>query len=187
MFVQAPRSLERSQGGIGLGLTLVKAVTAMHDGTIHAASEGIGQGSQFLLRLPLADQVPVPKRTLQVSNNIKKVVIIEDIDDAREMLSKLLELEGYDVLSAADGKSGLKLIGQQQPDLALIDIGLPELNGYQVAKQLRASPETERLFLVALTGYGQTNDRELVKKAGFDGHLVKPLNMNQFRGMLSER
>ncbi len=187
MFVQAPRSLERRQGGIGLGLTLVQAVTEMHGGTIQASSKGIGHGSEFLLRLPLTDEAPVPKRTVHVTNNIKTIVIVEDMDDARTMLCRLLELEGYQVHAAADGPAGLALIRQQLPDAALIDIGLPELSGYQVAKQLRAVPETEHLFLVALTGYGQENDRELVKNAGFDGHLVKPLNLDNFREMLGSR
>ena len=188
MFVQVNSSIERSQGGIGLGLTLVKAVVEMHDGTVEVFSEGLGQGSEFRVRLPWVDVDRIPAKVQPLSSGlvqeVKTVVVVEDIGDARVMLCELLKMQGLTVYSAECGETGLKLIKEKMPDLSLIDIGLPKLDGYEVAKILRADPACSSMRLVALTGYGQSSDQDAVKKAGFDHHLVKPLNMDELEKLL---
>lgn len=187
MFVQVNSSLERSQGGIGLGLTLVQAVVSMHAGTVEVFSEGMGKGSEFRVRLPLSQTPPKSTTRRTLPNQVRSIVIVEDIPDAREMLEGLLTMQGYTVQSASDGVAGLELIKEFMPDVALIDIGLPRMDGYEIARALRSNPETASLFLVALTGYGQSSDQAAVSDAGFDKHLVKPLNMDELNHLLSGR
>lgn len=186
MFFQSDETLDRSQGGMGVGLTLVKTLVELHDGSVAASSKGVGKGSQFTIRLPLAAMTEEAEAQDKVeaddhSPEIRNLVIVEDQEDNRNMVTSMLEMEGYQVLAAAGtGLEGLDAIRQLRPDAAIIDIGLPEMDGFEVARQLRsdeASGEFEQpLLLIALTGYGQPQDVELAHTSGFDHHLVKPLH-----------
>ena len=176
LFVQSEATLDRANGGMGVGLTLVKAIVEMHSGRVSVDSAGLNQGSEFIVELPLTErspernishQAPVPE-TLHV-------VIVEDMEDSREMLAELLAMKGHVPHVAGDGESGLELIQRVTPDLALVDIGLPKLNGFEIARKLRADSKYDRVRLIALTGYGQASDRQAIQAAGFDDHIVKPL------------
>ena len=186
MFVQGERTLQRSQGGIGLGLTLVRAVTELHGGSVEAYSEGTDTGSEFRVEMPLTERPADAKIESGRRRDIKKIVVVEDLDDAATMLRSLLEMQGYQVIVVADGIEGLKVITAERPDLSLIDIGLPGMDGYELVRRLRADSELGDSYLVALTGYGQTTDRDKVRDAGFDAHLVKPLNMDELHAVLHE-
>ncbi len=191
LFVQSTRTLDRSEGGLGVGLTLVRGLVERHGGTVEARSDGVGHGSEFVVRLPLstdapASQVPPPeaKSMINSDNSPLKVVIVEDNDDSRMMLCELLELSGFECHTASTGRLGVDVITELQPDVALVDIGLPELDGLEVAKLLRQDPKLEKLLLIALTGYGQREDREAARRAGFDTHLVKPVDFDALLGLL---
>jgi signal transduction histidine kinase len=202
VFTQAQISIDRAQGGLGLGLTLVRNLVLMHGGSVEARSEGVGRGSEFLIRLPLASErmedreVVVAAVTEQLSppsevgstetgGAVRRVLIIEDIRDARETLQELLELLGYQVETAEDGERGLELLRSSPPDVALVDIGLPGLSGYEVAERFRSGPNGAGVRLVALTGYGQPEDRERALRAGFDAHVVKPIDPEELGRLLS--
>jgi len=175
LFTQGDVSIARSLGGLGLGLTLVRSLTELHGGTVAVASDGPGRGSEFTVRLPLstsdAIECPPPRKT----PGARRVLVIEDNADAREMLRLALELDGHQVETAVDGLSGVETALRIMPDLVLVDIGLPGLDGYAVAQRLRAALG-DRLTLVALTGYGQSEDRRRASESGFDAHLVKPVD-----------
>jgi PAS domain S-box-containing protein len=187
LFVQADRSLERTGGGLGIGLTLVRQLVELHGGTVDAASAGPGRGSTFTVRLPA---VAAPPETTAVTGPAvaglaQRVLVIEDNDDAREMMRNLLRLLGHEVHEACDGASGVEQARRVRPDAALIDIGLPGIDGYEVARRIRADLPGARL--VAVTGYGQPEDRERALAAGFDEHLVKPLDPEQLHRLLAAR
>lgn len=187
-FVQAGASLTRSEGGLGIGLSLVKSIVELHRGTVTARSEGPGRGSEFVVRLPLSYSVPEAPKSVSPVRTARglRVLVIEDNSDVRHMLKTLLELEGHDIEVAVDGLQGLEMIEFYQPDVALVDIGLPELDGYEVARQVRANPENENVYLVALTGYGERKDRRRALQAGFDAHLAKPVDLDSLTRLLSE-
>jgi two-component system CheB/CheR fusion protein len=187
-FVQAETTLARSRGGMGLGLTLVRSIVEMHGGTVSMRSEGLGRGSEFEVRLPYvrvkqtkpAPTEPEPKK-LEVSH---RIVLVEDRSDSRETLRMLLEAHGYQVETASDGEEGITLITSLRPTVALVDIGLPKVDGYEVARRVR--PHVGRdTRLVALTGYGQHQDREHALASGFDEHVVKPVDPEILRSMLA--
>jgi CheY-like chemotaxis protein len=170
-----------------VGLTLVRALVEMHDGTVSAHSEGLGHGSQFVIRLPLTLK-PQAKSSEQPSvtpGAVNRVLLIEDNPDSRDMLVAILRLDGFQVDVAEDGQQGLDAILAQRPDVALIDIGLPGLDGYEVARRVREKLSSSEVQLVALTGYGQAKDREAALQAGFDEHLVKPVNPEDVARVLS--
>ena len=176
LFTQAEQGRDRSLGGLGVGLTLSQRLVAMHGGTITAASEGRGRGAQFTVRLPLEPVgKPSPAPALVSPARTRSVLIIEDNADARQSLRILLESLGHQVLEAADGVAGLALARAEQPEVVLIDLGLPELDGFEVARSLRAGG-SDRMVLIAVTGYGQAEDRRRSREAGFDAHLVKPVS-----------
>jgi two-component system CheB/CheR fusion protein len=189
LFVQSDNTLDRSDGGMGVGLTLVRALVRMHGGTITAHSEGPGLGSEFIVRLPLSHRTDAAAKNLAppAKSPGTRVLIVEDNADSREMLKALLELDGFDVAVAEDGVSGLKAISELPLDVALVDIGLPGLDGYQVARQVRAESKHRGLRLVALTGYGRLEDQQKVMQAGFDAHLVKPIRMEDLYPLLQRR
>lgn len=182
LFVQANSAIDRSEAGMGVGLTLVRALVEMHGGRVFAESAGTGKGSVFTVRLPRsrpATTEATRKLSVALDGRGRRIVLVEDNEDSREMMRIVLESMGFEVEAAADGAEGAKLIEQVRPAVALVDIGLPILNGYQVAKQIRSSKELGSVFLVALTGYGQPADRENALEAGFDEHLVKPLTVER--------
>jgi two-component system, chemotaxis family, CheB/CheR fusion protein len=177
LFVQSDNTLDRSEGGMGVGLTLVRSIVELHGGTITARSDGPGRGSEFLVSFPLASRLepaPAPPTAAPRSSGVR-VLIVEDNSDCREMLKDLLVLDGFDVAAAENGTAGLDALRRHRPDVAIIDIGLPGLDGYEVARQIRAAPENRGVRLIALTGYGRPEDHEKVMAAGFDNHLVKPI------------
>lgn len=187
LFVQGERTLDRAQGGLGIGLTLVRRLVELHRGTVSAFSEGPGRGSVFTVRLPkvLAPRSSQPSLTAGRCDAIgRRVLLIEDNRDAREMFRVMLELAGHEVLEAEEGVSGLELLKATRPDIAVIDVGLPGLNGYEIARRFRAEPDAHAVMLVALTGYGTPEARERSRQAGFDHHLIKPVDPDTLRELM---
>jgi PAS domain S-box-containing protein len=182
-FTQSERTLDRAQGGLGIGLSLVKRLAEMHGGSVEVFSEGYGKGSTFTVRLPALppEQMPhaLPSFSLQVEGPASplclRVLVVDDNVDAEQSLSLLIRLEGHEVRAAHAGQEALQQARAFRPQVVLLDIGLPGMNGYDVARQLRSSPETADVVLVAITGYGQAEDREQALEAGFQHHLVKPV------------
>ncbi len=182
VFSQAPTGLDRAKGGLGLGLTLVRALVGMHGGTVDAHSEGVGKGSEFRVRLPLAasasEVTGVLRTAVPVVHESVRIVLVEDNVDIRETLTELLVLDGYWVEGAADGPQGLTRILSEVPNVALIDVGLPGFDGYEVARRAR-SHLGDTPVLIAMTGYGQPDDRARAFEAGFDDHVVKPVSVEE--------
>ena len=187
LFVQGERGLDRAAGGLGVGLALVKRLTEMHGGSVSAASGGHGRGATFTVKLPAvappAPARPEPEGDARVVP--RRVLIVEDNDDARAMLHEVLAFSGHDVREARDGATGLALAAQARPDIALIDIGLPDLDGYEVARRLRAAPGGRGIGLIAITGYGQAEDQRRAYDAGFDAHLTKPVAPERLRQVIA--
>ncbi|MCA9153175.1 MAG: PAS domain S-box protein [Planctomycetales bacterium] len=189
LFVQADTTLDRSKGGIGVGLTLARKLVQMHGGSISAHSDGVGQGSEFEVVLPLVKKssqgaLARPHFRALVEKMPGRVLIVEDQYDNRSMLRAILELKGMQVLDAASGKEGLELVEAHRPEVAIIDIGLPEMSGYDVARAIREKYQ-DGIRLIALTGYGQQTDIKSALDAGFDHHLVKPLQPHKLYQLLN--
>ncbi|MGI4845662.1 MAG: ATP-binding response regulator [Janthinobacterium lividum] len=182
VFVQGAISIDRSQGGLGIGLSLVRRLVELHGGSVSAHSDGSGSGSTFMIRLPRTEPV-LPATNAQQSggDNSGKpaVLLIEDNEDGREMMATMLAAHGFPVDTAADGLQGVAAALAGRPAAALVDIGLPGIDGYEVARRLRGDPATSHIRLIALTGYGLAEDKRRVMEAGFDQHLVKPVGMDQ--------
>lgn len=179
LFAQAEQPLGRSVGGLGIGLALSRRLVELHGGTITAASKGRGRGAQFTVRLPLEGAgAPPPAQTVPAPDRGRTILVIEDNDDARESLRLLLESLGHRVLQAADGHQGVALALEHRPEVLLIDLGLPGLDGYEVARVVRADPVGNSALLIAVTGYGQVDDRRRSMEAGFDAHLLKPVSQS---------
>ena len=188
LFVQADRSLYRAEGGLGIGLTLVKSLVQLHQGTIEAHSPGVGQGSEFVIRL-----LAVPEVTARQADGIPgeakkgqslRLLVVDDNADTVESLAMLLRLSGHAVQTANTGPAGLQIALSENLDVALLDIGLPAIDGYEMARRIRQQSDTP--ILIAMTGYGQPEDRERTKDAGFDYHLVKPVDPEKLQDLLSK-
>jgi signal transduction histidine kinase/ActR/RegA family two-component response regulator len=187
LFFQADHTLDRSQGGLGVGLTLVKRLVELHGGTVAARSEGTSRGSTFTVRLPRGVVTEAPR--LQASpagpGARRRILLVEDLADSRQLVRELLEADGHTVFEAEDGPTGLEKARELRPDVVLLDIGLPGLDGYSVARALRESEAGRGLRLIALTGYGLKEDRARAMQAGFDEHVVKPVDIVRLREVLS--
>jgi PAS domain S-box-containing protein len=186
LFAQAEQPMDRAVGGLGIGLTLSRRLVQMLGGTIAASSDGQGCGAQFTVRLPVeATGTPPAPPVVPGPERSRSILIVEDNDDARESLRLLLESLGHRVIEAGDGERGLALALHHQPEVVLIDLGLPELDGYEVARALRSSAIGKTAALIAVTGYGQVDDRRRSKEAGFDAHLVKPVSQGVLASLLA--
>ncbi len=187
LFAQADTSLERTRGGLGIGLTLVRKLVQLHGGEVTARSNGPGHGSEFVVKLPLDLTLgaPAPARNAVDLRRARRVLVVEDNPDARQAMRDLLELWGHQVTVAPDGLQGVALAVSQPPELALVDIGLPGLDGYRVAQTLRAQVGNG-IRLVAMTGYGDPEGRDQALRAGFDRHLIKPVKPDELDKILSE-
>jgi signal transduction histidine kinase len=188
LFTQAQTSLDRAHGGLGIGLTLVKALVELHGGEIEAASEGAGRGTTMTVRLPLREiaaepRAPIPAVTAAPA--ARSVLVIDDNADGREMLRCLCEMLGHQVIEAGDGEAGVARVLEARPDIAFIDIGLPTIDGYEVARRIRAALGARAPRLVALSGYGSEQHRRRALEAGFDVHIVKPIDAVQLRRELT--
>ncbi|HXY32829.1 MAG TPA: ATP-binding protein [Planctomycetaceae bacterium] len=188
-FMQIDASMDRSDEGLGLGLAIVDGLVRLHGGTVRAASEGRGKGSEFCVRLPLSKSRPeaAPASPIADEGEPLRVVIVEDNSDVRSMLKTLLEYVGHRVEIASDGLAGVELIERTRPDVALVDIGLPKMNGYQLASRIRRNEAHRNVYLAALTGYGQPADQEKALSSGFDAHLAKPVSLEHLRKLLASR
>jgi CheY-like chemotaxis protein/two-component sensor histidine kinase len=179
MFTQIDRTLERTQGGLGIGLTLVKRLVEMHDGIVTAHSEGRGKGSEFVVRLPIRDELVVDATVPAIEPSqvqSRRILVVDDNVDSARTLSMLLKLTGNEVQTAHDGEEAVQKAERYRPDLILLDIGLPKLNGYAACHAIRETDWGKAIHIVALTGWGQEEDRRKSKEAGFDDHVVKPVN-----------
>lgn len=185
-FMQAETTLDRSKGGLGLGLSLVKGLVELHGGSVEARSAGLGRGTEFTLRLPLEPTAPAGEQPATAPPSVprQRVLIIEDNTDAADSLREVLEFEEYEVAVAYDGPTGIVKAREFQPTVILCDIGLPGMNGYQVARALRAEPTLEGVHLIALTGYALPEDIQRAQDAGFHGHMAKPPNIEQINAAL---
>jgi CheY-like chemotaxis protein len=179
LFSQAEPALDRSEGGLGIGLAVVKGIVELHKGSVAAISEGRRKGAEFVVRLPRETGMTAHCRAAErhIPMTVpQRILVVDDNADLAESMAMLLRLEGHDVRIALDGSSALDLAEEFRPNAALLDIGLPGLNGYEVARELRSRQNGRGLLLIAATGYGQPDDRVRAQDAGFDVHMVKPLD-----------
>ena len=187
LFTQGTRSLDRSQGGLGIGLSLVRNLAMMHGGSVTAASEGLGCGSEFVVTLPLlARRAPHPLSSAQAPKafRAKRVLVVDDNVDAAQSLAELLALKGHETRAVTASKAALELAPAFAPQVVLLDIGLPDIDGFEVARMLRQLPPTRHSLLVAVTGYGRPEDRRASSAAGFDHHLIKPVSLRQIEELM---
>ncbi len=189
LFVQGERGSDRAQGGLGIGLTLARRLVEMHGGRIDAESDGPGRGSRFTIALPLlapaAAVVPEEKPHAAAAVDRRRVLVVDDNEDGAEMLALQLQAEGHEAVAVHSGAEALDVAPSCRPDIAFVDIGMPGMDGYELARRLRRNPILSRTILVALTGYGQEEDIERSRAAGFDAHLVKPADIDAVRRMVA--
>jgi CheY-like chemotaxis protein len=192
MFMQVESSTDRSQGGLGIGLTIVRRLVEMHGGKIEARSAGLGKGSEFLVRLPaLAEPAPESARELPEASSEssakgpRRMLVVDDNVDSAESMALVLRLQGHEVRLAYDGQSALEEAQSFRPEVMFLDLDLPKMDGYEVARRLRLEPAMRYMALVAMTGYGREEDRQRTQKAGFQLHLVKPVDFNKVEELLS--
>jgi signal transduction histidine kinase len=190
LFYQADRNLDRSDGGLGIGLSLVKSLVEMHGGQVEARSAGSGHGSEFTVHLPLLrEEISDAAAASAIPSPVAlpaRILIVDDNRDSADSMALLLRIDGHDVWTAYDGRKAVEVAERHQPAVVLMDIGLPGLNGYQVCQAMRGAGLTDTL-LIAMTGYGQEDDRQLSREACFDAHLVKPVDLAALRQLLAER
>ncbi|MFT3775801.1 MAG: response regulator [Minicystis sp.] len=194
LFTQERQALDRSQGGLGLGLAIVKSLVTMHGGSVSARSEGRGRGSEFEIRLPASDRAaPIaapdpaplpPERPATPAPARSRILVVDDNPDAAELLADSLSALGYALRVAHNGPAALRIAASFAPEVALLDIGLPVMDGYELARRLREQPACARVRLVAITGYGQEADRRRSEEAGFGAHLVKPVPIERLKVLL---
>jgi CheY-like chemotaxis protein len=190
LFAQAENAIGRAQGGMGIGLALVRSLLQLHGGDISVKSDGVGRGSEFVIRFPLAqhDEVPQTKSiampVASQDGHPRRIVVVEDNQDVRDLLRLKLTKLGHEVHAVADGVAGADTIVEQRPDLALVDIGLPGIDGYEVASRVRESLGTN-VVLVAVSGFGQPEDKRKALDAGFDEHITKPADVSDIESLLS--
>ncbi len=190
MFAQATPALERSQSGLGIGLSLVRGVVELHGGRIEARSDGPGQGSEFIVRLP----VVVEKRVQEAPQGDKdeppsvakcRILVVDDLKDSADSLAMLLRMSGHEVHTAYDGEKAIIAAEKFRPEVILLDIGMPKLNGYDACRRIREKPWGKDIFLIALTGWGQDDDRRRTEEAGFNSHMVKPVDSRDLMKVLA--
>jgi CheY-like chemotaxis protein len=193
LFVQADQAGKRSQGGLGIGLTLVRNLVEMHQGTIEARSDGLGKGSEFVVRLPVATQEPSETSDAAPTDKLRtatatahRLLVVDDNKDAANSLAALLRLQGHEVRVAHNGLSGLEIAKTYRPEMIFLDIGMPEMDGYEVARRLRNDQDLKNIVLAALTGWGQQADRQRTAEAGFDHHLVKPADSKIVESLVAD-
>lgn len=191
LFAQAERSSDRSSGGLGLGLSLVKSLVELHSGTVTCKSAGLGRGSKFTVRLPRLVGLGLTNvfqgdAALQRPAQPLRIMVVDDNIDAASMLAMLLEASGHEVLVEHGARQALERSRKDAPQVCLLDIGLPDIDGNELAQRLRAQPETTKAVLIAITGYGQEKDRVQTLAAGFDHHLVKPVDTKNLISLLAE-
>ncbi|MGH7122369.1 MAG: hybrid sensor histidine kinase/response regulator, partial [Acetobacteraceae bacterium] len=187
LFVQGDRTLDRAEGGLGIGLAVVKKLIHMHSGTITAESGGSGKGATIEIRLPRIAQPAAAKAPAIPGFKLcpRRILVVDDNADAAQSLAMLLSAAGHQTLVAPDGRQALESIASFQPEVALVDIGLPEMDGYELARRVRADAPLNGLKLVAVTGYGQAEDREKARAAGFAHHLLKPIDIAALERILA--
>jgi CheY-like chemotaxis protein len=193
-FFQIDRSLDRSQGGLGIGLTLVKQIVEIHGGTVTAASDGLGKGCEFTVRLPVARGVVAPAAgrpedevEVGMTTPRSKILVVDDLRDSADSLAMMLRAKGHDVRVAYDGYEAVEIALHYRPDVVLLDIGMPRLNGYEAARTIRQQAGGDSPMLIAVTGWGHDENRLRTKEAGFDHHLVKPVEPAVLTKLLAER
>ncbi len=188
LFTQAERTPGRSQGGLGIGLTVVRRLTELHGGRVEALSAGIGMGSEFIVRLPLMTIESAPKvfsaKSVATAPSAIKVLVVDDNPDCADSMAELLRLRGFDTDIARDGAAAVARFRHYRPDIVLLDIGLPDMDGYAVARRIRELPDGGYATLIAVTGYGQAKDRSNSQAAGFDQHMVKPVDFAKLFGLI---
>jgi two-component system CheB/CheR fusion protein len=189
LFTQADRTLHRSEGGLGVGLTVVQRVVQLHGGTVEANSAGLNQGAEFIVRLPVSSpkpcDTPEVDRESAAGRRRLRVVVVDDNRDSADTIAMLLTGSGRDVRVEYTGPAGLETVRSFRPDAVLLDIGLPGLDGYEVARAIRRDPELSGVQLIAVSGYGQESDRRRSKDAGFDVHMVKPVEPQTIEDVLN--
>jgi len=192
-FVQEPQAIDRSQGGLGLGLTIVRSLVERHHGSVSVHSDGLGRGSEFIIRLPKTDfpvrvdatAQPCPAPVVGAARAVvRRVLVVDDNEDGAEMLAHVLKARGHETRVAHDAPAALGLAESFNPDVAILDLGLPVMDGYELAERLRQLPGLSHIQLVALTGYGQASDREKTRAAGFHHHLVKPIDVEAVEAVI---
>jgi PAS domain S-box-containing protein len=191
MFTQVDRSKERKRGGLGIGLTLARQLVELHGGSVEALSEGAGRGSEFVVRLPcliegLNPETNAPSTSSPITANSRRVLVVDDNVDAANSLAMLLQMSGYQTHVAHDGIEAVEAAQTFKPDVVLLDIGLPRLNGYGAARRIREQPWGKNMLLIALTGWGQERDQQESEQAGFDAHLVKPVDTDNLMKVLAQ-
>ena len=192
LFVQADHTSTKAQGGLGIGLTLVKNLVEMHNGTVEAHSTGLKSGSEFIVRLPLAVgesemafSTDEGAEQVDASFSGHRLLVVDDNHDAADSLARLLQLQGHEVRVVYDGPTALKAARAVRPDMVFLDVGMPGMDGYEVARQMRQTPGLEDVVLAALTGWGQQEDRRRTAEAGFDHHLVKPVETAEVESLVA--
>jgi CheY-like chemotaxis protein len=194
LFAQGDQSLDRAQGGLGIGLTLVKHLVELHGGRVSAFSEGRGKGTEVVIHLPARQIESAPAAPAPVESRVaaqrrdmpSRILVVDDLAASADTLMMLLQMEGFEVKTAHEGMTALKIAEDFHPDVVLLDIGLPGMNGFEVAHRLRSQPQSRDALLIALTGYGEAESRSRSAQAGFDHHMVKPADVNQLLALLAQ-